>query len=75
MTLKNQVFFNTNFILPAILLFFFASSVPAVFKLHKENDELVYQTLVNNVLKNPMNYSLQGARVLKVLPAEYGKPV
>ncbi len=75
MNLKDKTSADINLILLVIVLFSLAFRIPAVSKPHKEADEIIYQTLADNVSKNPLNYSLQGTKLLKILPDEFAKPV
>ena len=63
-------------ILLGILLFALAVRLPVLFVAHTENDEIIYNTLTNQVLKNPLNYTLRGTNLLSKLPPEvYDYPV
>jgi 4-amino-4-deoxy-L-arabinose transferase-like glycosyltransferase len=72
MAIKHKVFL----LLLAIILFSLAMRSRAMFMPHKENDEIVYQTLADKVSKNLADYSLQGTRIAKLFPEEfYNKPL
>lgn len=66
----------TGYILGGILLFSLSIRLISFFQPHIENDEVIYQTLAQKVLKSPFDYTLQGTEILKQLPkSQYDYPV
>ena len=65
-----------SLILWVILLMNLALRLPALWTQHIENDEVIYQTLADQVLKSPLNYTLRGSPILKNLPKmNYDQPL
>lgn len=67
---------HRSIILGCILLFGFFVRVPTFFIDHIENDEVVYRALSEQIIKNPLDYSLQNTSILSRLPSQaYNYPV
>ncbi|MBU1888211.1 MAG: glycosyltransferase family 39 protein [Candidatus Omnitrophica bacterium] len=62
-------------ILFSLIVFSLSLHLPALFRDHIENDEVIYQTLAEKLSRNPLDYTLQGTYIVNQLPETHNSPL